>query len=457
MQSTDSEDKSFLGECPVGKLLLKMSVPSILALTVYNSNTIVDTIYISRGVGINAAGGLSVSFPLFIFLSAVSTTLGSGSASVLSRALGRKEYEKADKTAANTFGLFYAVAVCITFFGLLFLKKLLYGMGVTQELFPYAEKYTRIILLGAVTSTAFSSLIRAEGNSMFALYIWLVPMAVNLILDPIMIFGFHLGVSGAAGATVLAQCVSVGMSVYYFFFSGKSALKMKAVHFLPDGMILREITGIGLPSLIQLGSYSVVLIVINRMLKNSGGDMQLNTYGIVNKINTFLIIPVNGIVQGAQPVIGYNYGAGKKDRVGIALKKSIAAAGIYGILVSCIVFLSADGIIHLFTTDSEVQAVGAVVLRITNAGILFSSIQSVETAYFQAAGKKVSALLLSLCTYIFCFIPIAAGLSALYGVNGIWYSFPAASVTSCCISSVFIVYTVRKERHEQEDNTPVAE
>ena len=409
----DTTDKSFLGEYPVGKLLRKMSIPAIIALIVYNSNAIVDTVYIARGIGINAAGGLSVSFPLFIFLSAVSTTLGCGSASVLSRALGRKEYEKANKTAANTFGLFYAIAVCITFFGLVFLKKFLYSMGVTQELFPYAEKYTRIILLGAVTSTAFSSLIHAEGNSMFSLYIWLVPMAVNLILDPIMIFGFHLGVSGAAGATVLAQCVSVGMSVYYFFFSGKSALKIKAAHFLPDGMILREIIGIGLPSLVQLGSYSVALIVINRMLKSYGGNTPLNTYGIVNKINTFVIIPVNGIVQGIQPVIGYNYGAGKKDRVGIALKKSIAAAGIYGILISGIVFLSAAGIMHVFTSDLEVRAMGAVVLRITNAGIFFSAIQSVETAYFQAAGRKTAALLLSLCTYIFCFIPIAAGLSAL--------------------------------------------
>ncbi len=449
----DNADKSFLGEYPVGKLLWKMSIPAIIALSVYNINTAVDTIYIARGIGLNAAGGLSVSFPLFILLSAVSTTLGSGSASVVSLALGKGEYEKANKTAANTFGLFYSISVCITVSGLIFLKKLLFCMGITPELFPFAEKYTRIILIGAVTSTAFSSLIRGEGNSMFALYIWFIPMVVNLVLDPVMIFGFHLGVSGAAGATVFAQCVSVGMSVYYFFFSGKSALNIKAVHFQPDGTILREIIGTGLPSFIQLGSYSVALIVINRLLKTYGGNTPLNTYGIVNKINMFFIIPVNGIVQGIQPVIGYNYGAGKKERVGIALKKSVAAAGIYGILVSGIVFLCAAGIMHVFTSDAEVRAMGAAVLRITNAGMFFSAIQSVETAYFQAAGRKTAALLLSLCPYIFCFIPVTAGLSALYGVKGIWYSFPAASVTACCISSVFIVCTVRKERHEQRVNT----
>lgn len=359
-----NKNQTLLGEASIGKLIWKMSIPSIIGVMAYNIYNIIDTIFIAKGVGTNAAGGLAVSFPLFLFLAAVTTTLGSGAASVMSRAFGEKDYEKANKTAANTFVLFYVIALLVTIFGLVFLNQLLYAMGVTNALLPYARNYTRIILIGAVTSTAYSSLIRAEGSSKYAMYVWVIPMLMNIILDPIFIFGFHMGVTGAAVATVIAQCVSVVMSIYYFFLSGQSSLKIKLRHFIPNGKILQEIIFIGMPSFIQMFGYSISIIIINQILKKYGGDLSISTYGIVSKINTFLIIPMNGIVQGIQPIIGYNYGAQKKQRVRETMKKASFITGLYGIIISLSLIVLAEPIMYIFTSDPAVIRMGSYILKI---------------------------------------------------------------------------------------------
>lgn len=175
-----------LGEETIGKLIWKMSIPSVIGILSYNLYNIIDTIYISRGIGAYAAGGLAITFPLFILLSAISSTIGSGAASVISRALGKQDVDKASNVAANTFGFFWVIAIVITIVGTLFMDQMLYGMGVTENLLPYAREYTKIILLGAITSTGFSSLIRAEGNSKFAMYLWVIPVFANIVLDPIL-------------------------------------------------------------------------------------------------------------------------------------------------------------------------------------------------------------------------------------------------------------------------------
>ncbi|WP_051685384.1 MATE family efflux transporter [Clostridium sp. KNHs205] len=449
----ENKYQSLLGEASVSKLIWKMSIPSIIGVMAYNIYNIIDTIYVAKGVGTNAAGGLAVSFPLFLFLSAVTTTLGSGAASVMSRAFGEKDYEKANKTAANTIGLFYFIAILVTIFGLIFLNQLLYAMGVMDSLLPYAKSYTRIILIGAVTSTAFSSLIRAEGSSKYAMYVWVIPMLTNIILDPVFIFGFQMGVSGAAVATVIAQCVSVVMSIYYFFLSGKSSLKIKLRHFIPNGKILQEIVFIGMPSFVQMFGYSISIIIINQILKKYGGDLSISTYGIVSKINTFLIIPMNGILQGIQPIIGYNYGAQKKQRVWETIKRASFITGIYGAVISLSLIVLAEPIMYIFTSDPAVIRMGSYILKIINIGILFSGIQSIQSTYFQAVGKKLASLILSLCNYILCFIPVTLIMSGIYELNGVWYSFPISTIMSLFISTIFLINSLRKELYESGEIT----
>ena len=205
--SAAGKDPAHLGSMPVGRLICQNTIPAFVSILAYNLYNIADTFFIAKGVGMDAAGGLAVSFPLFIFLSAFTSMLGGGGASILSQALGAGDFRKANRVIANCFGVFFLIAVLISLFGLLFLEPLLYGMGVTDTLLPYAKTYTRIILSAAVVSTGFSSLIRAEGSSRYAMYIWLIPIGINLLADLILIFGFSMGVAGGAMGTALSWCL----------------------------------------------------------------------------------------------------------------------------------------------------------------------------------------------------------------------------------------------------------
>ena len=433
----EAEDKrQMMEETPMGRLLWKMSGPSVIGIMAYNLYNVFDTAFVSWGAGTDAVGGVAVSFPLFILLSAVSSTLGNGAASVISRALGKGDREKAAKAAANTFVLFYAAALLITVFGLLWLDGLLHFMGVTDTLMPYARTYTRIILLGAVTSTGFSSLIRAEGSSRYAMYIWVIPMGANILLDCILIFVFRMGVVGAAVGTVAGQGISMAMSIYYFYISGKSVLHIRLRHFIPEAAIIGEVTGIGIPSFLQLSGQSAALIIVNQFLRKYGGDLAISSYGIANRIIVFFLFPIQGISQGLQPVIGYNKGAGKPDRVRKALYTASVMSAFYGIAAYLLTVLMSDIFMRLFTSDPAVIETGSHILVIVNIALLFTGIQNMQTTYFQAAGKKIMSLVLALCGQLLCFVPAVFVLSRLYGLEGVWYAFPVSAVAALIISSV---------------------
>ena len=428
----EAEDKrQMMEETPMGRLLWKMSGPSVIGVMAYNLYNVFDTAFVSRGAGTDAVGG-----PLFILLSAVSSTLGNGAASVISRALGEGNREKAAKAAANTFVLFYAVALLITVFGNLWLDELLHFMGVTDTLMPYARAYTRIILLGAVTSTGFSSLIRAEGSSRYAMYIWVIPMGANIMLDCILVFVFRMGVVGAAVGTVAGQGISMAMSIYYFYISGKSVLHIRVRHFIPDMAIMAEVAGIGIPSFLQLSGQSAALIIVNQFLRKYGGDLAISSYGIANRIIVFFLFPIQGISQGLQPVIGYNKGAGNPDRVRKALHTASVMSAFYGIAAYLLTVLMSDIFMRLFTSDPAVIETGSHILVIVNIALLFTGIQNMQTTYFQAAGKKIMSLILALCGQLLCFVPAVFVLSRLYGLEGVWYAFPVSAVAALIISSV---------------------
>lgn len=425
-----------LGTMPVGRLLWKLSAPSMFGVMAYHLYNLSDTIFLSHGEGMEAVGGVAVSFPLFLFLSAVSSTLGGGAASVMSRAFGEGDLEKAERAAANTFGLFYGIAALVTVTGLLFLERLLGWMGVTEALLPYAKSYTAVILLGAATSTGFSSLIRAEGNSRYAMLQWVIPMAANVVFDAVLIFVFRLGALGAAVGTVLAQCISVAMGVRYFFFPGMTALRIGPRHFLPDAALLREIIVTGLPSFLQTAGQSAVVLLVNRTLGRCGQEGLIGTYGIVSRLYLFLLFPVMGLVQGLQPVIGYNQGAGKRERVAAALRAASVAAGGYGVLAAGFTAVSAPYLMGLFTPKEAVVLAGGRMLGIICTGAAAAGIVWVQTACFQALGRGGTALLMTLCGQLLCFVPSLVALTRLFGSDGVWYAFPVSNLLALGISSV---------------------
>jgi putative MATE family efflux protein len=423
-----------LGTEPIGRLLLSMSSQTILALMVYAIYSITDIFFVSRGVGPLAAAGVSVSSPLLIALGAVSTTVGAGGASIVSRALGSKNEEKASKTVANAFLVFWAAAILVTIFGLIFLDGLTLMMGATENILPYAKSYGRIILIGAISSTGYSAIVRADGNIKYSTAMWLIPVGTNIILDPLFIYGFHWGVAGAAIATVIAQVISAGMGIYFFFFKKKKSYEIKAKYFIPDGGIITEIITVGMPSFLKNMSASLMAILMNNLLKSLGGDAALSIYAIVGKLIGSLGTPQIGIMQGMQPIAGYNFGLKEYQRVKKTIRLSIAASVIYGVLVCAICLVIPQVLLSAMSKDSQVVTSGVPALRMMALSLPLAGIVLMVSAYFQATGKASIAVGLSLGGIIIIRIPVLIILSILFGLNGIWLTEAISEVLLCIIS-----------------------
>ncbi len=244
--------------------------------------------------------------------------------------------------------------------------------------------------------------------------------------------------------TVAAQSISMAMSIYFFLLSGKSSLKFKLRHFIPDWILIKEIIFIGVPSFLQISGGSFSIIISNRFLRELGGDLYISIYGIVSKINAFFLFPVMGLVQGIQPIIGFNKGAGKTERVYETVRYGSTIAAVYGVIAYIIIYIFAAPVFGIFADDKNVIEAGVYVLRITGAGILFAAIQNIQSAYFQSIGKKLISLFLALCNTVLCFLPIAFILSNFYGLQGLWYTFPLSGAAALIISSIFTRSQIQK-------------
>ena len=433
-----------LGTEPVSRLLAGMSLQTTLALLLYSVYALTDTFFISRGVSAYAAGGVSLTMPVVMILGAVSTTMGTGAASIISRALGKDDKEKAAATAANTFLIFWLTALAFTVLGLLFLNPLLRLLGTDDILLPYAKSYLRIILLGAVTSTGFSALIRAEGNTRFSLYIWIFPVLINLIFDPVFIFCFGWGVEGAAAATVLAQSISAGMSVYYFFFSGRDTYKIQREHFRLKRTLIGEIISIGSPSLISQAGTSLIVTIINQILLRYGGAEAITAFGIVSRIQGFMVLPQNGIVQGMQPIVGYNFAARLYDRVKKTIRLSIAASAAYGILMLLAGILGASFLVSIFVSEPEILALGASILPLIALCFPFKGIPTIVSAVFQSEGKPFLSVSLLLFGLFAVQLPVMLLLAQQFSLTGIWMSFVISDALMCIISIFILIRSFLK-------------
>jgi Na+-driven multidrug efflux pump len=264
-----------LGREKVGSLLWKMSSQTTFSLLVYAIYSIIDAYFLSVGINSLAAAGASIVSPVLIALGGISTTVGAGGASVVSRALGEQDAEKASKAVANAFLVFWTISVLVTLFGTAFIWPIVHLFGATAEIAPYAVTYGRIIFLGAITSTGFSAIVRADGSVRYSTAMWIVPIGVNIFLSWLFVMVLGLGVGGAALATVSGQVISAGMSVYFFFFKRDRSYKIRASYFKPDWATIGEIVSVGFPSFLKNLSVGIVVIVTNNLLKALGGDSAL--------------------------------------------------------------------------------------------------------------------------------------------------------------------------------------
>lgn len=452
------EREKLLGEKEIPKLLLKFSIPAIVGMLVNALYNFVDMVFIGQGVGPLGIAGVRIGFPLIVIGMAFSMLIGIGANSLISIRLGQKRKEDAELILGNAFVTMIAIGAVLTILGLAFMEPLLKLFGASQDVMPYAKGYFRIILFGVIfqmIGMGMNNFIRGEGNPKTAMLTMLVGAVINTILDPIFIFVFGWGIEGAALATILSLMVSALWVLYYFLF-GNSLLKIRKPNLRVRFDILKSIVAIGLaPFAMQLAA-SILVIFMNQGLAKYGGDIAVSAMGIINNIASLFMMVVFGINQGAQPIIGFNYGAQKYDRVKSALKYAIGAATVVVTIGYASINLFAPQMIGLFSNDPELIDIGSRGLRRVLMFMPIIGFQIVSSAYFQAIGKPKQSMLLSLSRQVLILIPLVLILPKSMGLIGLFTAGPIADVSSSILTAIFLFYELKNldKKHQDEKVKP---
>ncbi len=426
------EQSERLGRDPIPSLLASLAIPATVGMLVMAMHSVIDTIYIARGVGTIGVAAVAISFPVQMFFLALAGALGIGGGSVISRALGADEVEKANQAFGNILSMIIFVSFLGAFLGLTYLTPMLRLFGASDTIMPYACDYLGIILYGTI-SFAFgfsvNNVVRAEGNAKMAMMIMIISSVLNIIFTPVFMFAFNMGMRGAAFGTVTAQGITAVYLLLYFI-TGRSSLSIRLPYLLPDFRLIKEILAIGASAFARQGSASVMLVIANNLLIYYGGDLAVAVLGIIHRVMMFTLMPILGIVQGTLPLVGFNYGAGKYMRVnksvGLAMKVSTYISFGAFLLVMTIPGL----LMKIFTTDPEVLEMGQTALRIMFALSMTVGVQMITGGVFQALGKAREAFVMSLARQVLFLIPLLLLLPVFFGLTGVWLAFPLAELFS---------------------------
>ena len=437
MQTNTSSN---LGTESISKLLIKQAVPASIGILVMSLNILVDTIFVGQWIGSTAIAAINVVLPVSFFIAALGMSIGIGGSSIISRALGANNKEKALKTFGNQVALTLLFTVIFAASGLYFVDQLIPAFGGKGAIFDPAKVYYEIILYG-VPVLGFvmmgNSVIRAEGQPKFAMYAMLIPSVGNLVLDYIFIGVLDKGMSGAAWATTGSYIVSF-LFILWYFLSKNSELKINVSHFKLHKKIVAEIGSLGFVTLARQAVVSVTYLLVNNALFDYGGETSVTAYAIVGRMSMFALFPVFGITQGFIPIAGYSFGSEQYNRVKEVIFVAIKYATILATMVFVILMVFPEVITKLFTTDLDVLKVTPNNMRWTFAAIPILSLQLIGAAYFQAVGKALPALLLTLTRQAIFFIPLMYILPMYFGEFGIWVAFPISDILSTLVTAFFL-------------------
>jgi MATE family, multidrug efflux pump len=441
-----NDRKYELGHESIGRLLFRYSTPAAIAMLTHALYNVVDAIFVGQGAGTLALAGLAVSFPIQMLVLAIAQVVGIGSASLISRSLGAGDTRKAERTAGNSFITVVLLGLLMTVAGLLFLDPLLRLFGATPSVLPYGRDYLSIILLGSVCfafTVSSNNIVRSEGNAMVAMASMIIGAVVNLVLDYVFIFPLDMGIRGAAIATVIAH-VSTFAFLSMYFLSGGSALKIRLGDLKPDFTLWPEVFKIGASSFTRMAAGSLLAIVLNKSAAFYGTDIHLAILGVTNRIMMFTFMPLFGIVQGFQPIASFNYGARNMARVKEALWKATGAAVALATVGFLVIMIFPKQLLLLFEDDAVFLAEGVIVLRFTALLLPFIAAQVIGASMFQAIGRAVPALFLSVSRQILFLVPLIWLLPKAFGLLGIWIAFPLADTLSTLVTGAFVLYEVRR-------------
>ena len=435
-----SASNSF-GNESIGKLLIKQAVPASIGILVMSLNILVDTIFVGHWIGSQAIAAINVVLPVSFFIAALGMSIGIGGSSIISRALGAHEKPKALKTFGNQITMTIVLTFTLVFFGLYYIDGIIPAFGGKGTIFEPAKIYYRIVLYGVpflALSMMGNTVIRAEGKPKFAMYAMMIPSITNLLLDVLLINVMDLGMMGAAWATT-GSYVLCFVFIFWFFVSKNSEMKIALPHFKLQKSIVSEISNLGSVTLSRQAVVSITYLLMNNILFDFGGETSVTSYAIVSRMLMFALFPVFGITQGFVPIAGYNYGAENYDRV----KQTIRVAIIYAMAMASLVFVLLIGfpelITRMFTTDPLVIEKTPTAMRWVFAATPIIAIQLIGAAYFQAVGKAIPALLLTLSRQGFFFIPLIFILPLWYGELGVWIAFPVSDILSTLVTA-YVLY-----------------
>ena len=453
-----------LGSEPIGKLLVKQALPASIGILVMSLNILVDSIFVGNWIGSIAIAAINVVLPVSFFIAALGMSIGIGGSSIISRALGADDHAKAVKTFGNQITLTLLITTVMVVLGLYYVDELIPAFGGKGTIFEPAKIYYTIVLYGVpflALCMMGNTVIRAEGKPKFAMIAMIIPSIGNLVMDYVFIYIFDWGMEGAAWATTVGYVLCAAY-VLYFFLSDKSELKLKPACFKLELPIIKEIGSLGFVTLSRQATTSVVYLLMNNILFDLGGEAMVAVYAIVGRMLMFALFPVFGVTQGFLPIAGFNYGAKKYQRV----RKSINTAIKYASLLAAIVFVGLmifpQEIASLFLSDREGQsaidiAANAYVLehiplamRLVFAATPIIALQLIGAAYFQAIGKAIPALLLTLSRQGFFFIPLILILPNYLGELGVWLSFPIADVLATIVTGFYLRKEIKNTLVEEE-------
>ena len=441
-------DPRILGTEPIGKLLLQYSIPAIIGMTITSLYNIIDSIFIGHGVGPMAISGLAITFPLMNLVVAFCVLISAGGATSIR--LGQKDIKGATDVLGNTLMLCLTNAVLFGGLAYLFLDPILFFFGASTGTLPYARDFMQVILLGTpitYTMIGLNNVMRATGYPKKAMLTSLVTVIANVIIAPVFIFHFGWGIRGAAMATVLSQFIGMIWVVNHF------RNKESFVHFMPGfwkmkKRIIGSIFSIGMSPFAMNVTACIIVILINNSLQKYGGDMAIGAYGIINRLLMLYVMVVMGLTMGMQPIVGYNYGAQKIDRVKHTLRLGI----IVGVLITSSGFIICELFPHtvsaIFTDSDELIDMASSGLRICTLMFPFVGAQIVISNFFQSIGMAKISIFLSLSRQLVYLLPGLLLLPPLYGVKGVWISMPVSEGLAFVTAVVILMVYIKKVKEK---------
>lgn len=444
----------FMGSEKITKLLIQFSLPAIIGMLVNALYSIVDRIYIGniKDVGHFAIAGVGLTFPVTIFVFAFAVLIGLGGATNISLNLGKKQKDEAEHYLGNAICFGTIVSTIIGILVLIFMEGLVDKLGGSENTSRYTIEYLRMVAIGfpaTIVGYVANAGIRSDGNPKMSMVTLLIGAIINIVLDPIFIFGMDMGVSGAAWATIISQYISAAWTIYYFR-SKFSGLKLYMKDLPLKWERIKNIMALGsAPFALQLGS-SLVNYTFNHTLKIYGGDNSIGAMAIIQAIVIFLAMPIFGINQGLQPILGYNYGAKLYARVREALRKAILGASVICIFNFLVIQFLSKYFIFIFTREKALLDIASFGLRINTIMFPIIGFQIISSVYFQAVGKPKLSLFISLSRQIIILIPCIIVMSRLFGLTGIWFAAPTSDFISTVITFILIKREMKTLKHLQK-------